>query len=437
MTAHEQVLTRIDGLRDELLATVAAAIRIPSVTPTFPGEDYADVVGAEGAVSRLLAGVYADAGAEVDVFAVDPGRDNAVGVIRGTGGGRSLIFNGHVDVVPPGDPAAWRSGDPFDGAIEDGWIHGRGSADMKSGLVAQAFAARALREAGVRLRGDLILQAVVGEENLEHHMGTSMVLARGYTADGAIVAEPTGAARPLTVMAATPGVLVMKVDVVGKSAHSSMRGRMLRGQGTRDPIAVSAIDRGLVIHEALRRLEHDWAVTKFDPLFEPGQFTIAPGALDGGARHSRSGAFIPDQMSMVYAVFHPPAEEQDTIRAEIESHIAHVAATDPWLCDHPPVVTWQLCYPGSRVDPTHPLCDVVVGARELAGHDSRYAARPGIEAFPSATDATWLCRAGIPTVGLGPGELAMAHTYDERCAVDEIICAARTYALAAIDWCGA
>ncbi|MFI6582870.1 M20/M25/M40 family metallo-hydrolase [Embleya sp. NPDC050493] len=437
MSEHERVLTRLDDLREELLDTLVAAIRIPSITPTFPGEVYDDVVGAEGEVSRLLAGVYADAGAEVDVFAVDPGRDNAVGVIRGTGGGRSLIFNGHVDVVPPGDPTAWRSGDPFDAVVEDGWIRGRGSVDMKSGLVAQAFAARALRECGVRLRGDLILQAVVGEENLEHRLGTSAVLARGYTADAAIVAEPTGSTRPMSVMAATPGVLVMRIDVAGKSAHSCLRGRMLRGPGTKEPIAASAIDRGFVIYQALRRLESDWAITKYDPLFEPGQFTIAPGSVDGGARHSRSGAFIPDHMSMVYAVFHPPAEDQDAIRTEIEEHVAHIAATDPWLRAHPPVITWELCYPGSRVDPTHPLCTVVSGARERAGAGGRYAGRPAVEAFPSAADSTWLCAAGIPAVGLGPGALALAHAYDERCAVDEIVCAARTYALAAIDWCGA
>ncbi|MFJ7257235.1 M20 family metallopeptidase [Streptomyces sp. NPDC098085] len=261
--------------RGEMLDTLTAAVQIPSITPTYPGEVYADLVGAEGEVSRLLAEVYAEAGAETDIFAVEPGRDNAVGVIHGTGGGRSLIFNGHVDVVPPGGASGWRSGDPFDGVVEDGWIRGRGTVDMKSGLVAQAFAARALHEAGVSLRGDLILQAVVGEENLENHLGTSAVLDRGYTADGAIVSEPTGGAWPLSVMAATPGLLVMRIEVAGKSSHSSMRGRMLCRPSTTEAVAASAIDRGFVIYQALRRLESDWAVTKFDPLFEPGHFTLA------------------------------------------------------------------------------------------------------------------------------------------------------------------
>ncbi|MCX4851719.1 ArgE/DapE family deacylase [Streptomyces sp. NBC_00893] len=435
-STRQRVLTRLDLLRGEMLETLTAAVQIPSITPTYPGEVYADLVGAEGEVSRLLAEVYAEAGAETDVFAVEPGRDNAVGVIQGTGGGRSLIFNGHVDVVPPGDTSGWRSGDPFDGAVEDGWIRGRGTVDMKSGLVAQAFAARALHEAGVRLRGDLILQAVVGEENLENHLGTSAVLDRGYTADGAIVSEPTGGAWPLSVMAATPGLLVMRIEVVGKSSHSSMRGRMLCRPSTTEAVAASAIDRGFVIYQALRRLESDWAVTKFDPLFEPGHFTLAPGVVDGGARHSRSGAFIPDSMSMVYAVFHPPGEDQAVVRKEIEGHIAHVAATDPWLRAHPPVVEWPLRYPGSRVDATHPLCVAVTDARELAAVDTPLAGRPPVAAFPSAADSTWLCTAGVPAVGLGPGELAMAHAYDERCAVDEIVCAARAYALAAMDWCG-
>src|SRR5579871_3695192 len=137
----QQVLAAIDRLQDELLETLSAAVRIPSINPKYPGEVYDEVVGREGEVSRLMAGVYERLGCTVDLFAVDPGRENAVGVLKGSGGGRSLIFNGHVDVVPPGDPAAWRSGDPFSGRIDTDRIWGRGTTDMKGGIVAQAFAA--------------------------------------------------------------------------------------------------------------------------------------------------------------------------------------------------------------------------------------------------------------------------------------------------------
>ncbi|WFR74599.1 M20/M25/M40 family metallo-hydrolase [Prescottella defluvii] len=103
---------------------------------------------------------------------------------------------------------------------------------------------------------------------------------------------------------------------------------------------------------------------------------------------------------------------------------------------HPPAITWQMHYPGGRTDGDHPFCLTVAGARTRATARTRLDGAPDVMPFPSATDLTWLSRAGIPTVGLGPGSLSMAHAVDERCAIDEIICAAKTYAFSAINWCG-
>ena len=108
-----QVIKRIDSLQHELVDEISKAVRIPSVNPKYPGQVYDDVVGGEGEVSKLVAEVYKALGADVDLWAIEPGRENAVGVVPGAGGGRSLIYNGHVDVVPAGDPAKWKSGDPF------------------------------------------------------------------------------------------------------------------------------------------------------------------------------------------------------------------------------------------------------------------------------------------------------------------------------------
>ena len=152
-TSQPAVIERIDALRDELVDAISQAVRIPSVNPKYPGQVYDEVVGGEGEVSKLVAEVYEALGAEVDLWAIEPGRENAVGVIPGAGGGRSLIYNGHVDVVPPGDPAKWKSGDPFSGRIDGDRIWGRGSTDMKAGILAQAFAARALGECGVQAAG--------------------------------------------------------------------------------------------------------------------------------------------------------------------------------------------------------------------------------------------------------------------------------------------
>src|SRR6478672_2609032 len=155
---RERVLAAVDARRDEIAETLSQVIRIESVNPKYPGQVYDEVVGREGDASKVMAQIYRSIGAEVDVFAVEPGRENAVGVVRGSGGGRSLIYNGHVDVVPTGPAGAWRFGGPWSGCIADGRLYGRGACDMKGGVLAQAIAARAIVESGVRLRGDLILE---------------------------------------------------------------------------------------------------------------------------------------------------------------------------------------------------------------------------------------------------------------------------------------
>src|SRR4029077_12194023 len=161
----------------------------------------------------------------------EPGRENAVGVVRGSGGGRSLIYNGHVDVVPPGDPAIWTGGNPFSGRNDGQRIWGRGASDMKSGVVAQAFAARALADAKVALRGDLILEAVVGEEVMDHEAGVTATIKRGYTADAAVVSEPSAPPAPLAVVPVSPGLLWFSVTAPGKATHASMRGPTTRAGG--------------------------------------------------------------------------------------------------------------------------------------------------------------------------------------------------------------
>ena len=125
---------------------------------------------------------------------------------EGYGGGRSLIFNGHVDVVPAGDPANWRSGDRFSGVSTAIGSWGRGATDMKGGLVAQAFAARALARAGVRLKGDLILEAVVGEEVMDHEAGVSATVNAATAPMLPSCREPSGPPQALSVVPVSPGL---------------------------------------------------------------------------------------------------------------------------------------------------------------------------------------------------------------------------------------
>lgn len=432
----DQVIEKVHGLRDALVEAVGDAVRIPSVNPRYPGQVYDDVVGGEGAVSRYVAGIYEQIGCEVDVFAIEPGRDNAVGTLRGRGGGRSLIFNGHIDVVPPGDLGAWTSGDPYSGRHDGERIWGRGSTDMKGGVLAQAFAALALREAGVELAGDLILEAVAGEEVMNHDIGTTAVVERGYRADAAVVAEPSAPPAPLAVVPVTPGLLWFSLTVRGKASHASMRAEAIRAGGLGSAVAVSAIDKGVAMFMAIRELEEQWGQTKRHELFAPGHFTIHPGVVTGGPEGVLVPFVVSEFMTTEYCVWYHPDDDPADVRAEIEQHVARAAQLDPWLREHPPEFEWKLTWPAARVAADHPIVSATLDAHELAAVGTAYAGRPEVRGFAAVEDTSFLCAAGIPAISYGPGDIRVAHAADEYVLVDELMTACCTYALLAMSWCG-
>jgi acetylornithine deacetylase len=432
----ERVLAQVDELQDELVQAVSEAVKIESVNPKYPGQTYDDVVGGEGEVSKFVARVYEETGCEVDLFAVEPGRENAVGVLKGTGGGRSLIYNGHVDVVPPGDAANWKSGSPFSGKIDADRVWGRGATDMKGGVLAQAFAAQALVRAGYRLEGDLILEAEVGEEVMDHECGTTAIIKRGYRADAAVVSEPSAPPVPLAVVPVTPGLWWFSVTVKGKSTHASMRAETFRAGGLGAKVGVNAIDKGVYIFQALRQLEDEWGQTKRHPLFAPGHFTIHPGVVIGGPTGVLVPFFVSEYMTIEYCIWYHPDEEPEVVRREVEEHVQRAAELDPWLRKNPPVLEWKLNWPASVVDPEHPICDALADAHELAAEGTRFAGRPKVQGFAAVEDSAFLNQGGIPAISYGPGDIRVAHADDEYVLIDELVTATKTYAVLAMEWCG-
>ena len=205
--------------------------------------------GAETEAQRHVAAQMERCGLEVDVWDLDfdelrrhPAYSAEVeradgmgvaGVLGGGTGGLSLIVNGHVDVVPPGDESNWRF-PPWQGTVSDGRVYGRGALDMKGGLCCALYAAKAIHDAGVRLPGKLIIESVIGEE--DGGVGTLAAIERGYRADGAIVVEPT----ELIVAPAQAGALNFRVTVPGLAAHGCIREE-----------GVSAIEKFVPIYESL------------------------------------------------------------------------------------------------------------------------------------------------------------------------------------------
>ena len=282
--------------------------------------------------------------------------------IKGAGGGRSLIFNGHIDTVPTGRHEDWKFQNPFSGRIENNNIYGRGACDMKGGLVAQAMAVTAMHRAGVKLKGDLILESVVGEEVMDHEAGTTATVRRGYTADAAIVSEPSASGdKPLAVVPVSPGLLWMAVTCVGKASHASNRAETIRAGGPGSAVGVNAVDKGNFIFNSLLKLEQEWGLTKRHHLFNPGHFVLHPGVITGGPHGVMVPFIISEFCTIEYAIWYHPDEDVEDVKREVEEHIRHAAAMDEWLRDNPPEVEWKLHWPPFNIKEDDPIVRTMTG----------------------------------------------------------------------------
>ena len=436
---EQRVLAVLAGMRDEMAEALSGLIAVPSVNPSYPGVDYLEHIGAESEANRLLSRHYEAAGCEVNFLEREKGRANLVGVLRGRGGSqaRSLVLNGHVDVVPTGETSYWvTSPDPFSGAVLDGRVVGRGAADMKGGLISAAMAAVALARSGVELQGDLLLHSVVGEETGEHDIGIKAVLDEGFTGDAGIVCEPTGHKKPFTVAAASGGLLWMTLRVVGKAGHNNLRGDLVRAGGFGEEAGVNAVKKGVFLLTMLQELERQWGQTKTHPLFTPGWFSLHPGVIIGGPQGILVPFMISQYCTIEYSILYPPQETVDDIKAEIEEYVRDAAQLDPWLRKNPPEIEWRLHWPPFVTDPDAPIIDAVVGAhRDVAGLNGEEDS-DRVGAFVAVCHATYLIESGVQSVAYGPGTILQAHRADESIAIDELELAAQAYALTAIRWCG-
>jgi acetylornithine deacetylase/succinyl-diaminopimelate desuccinylase family protein len=444
-----RVTRAIDAMREEIAAAAAAAIRAPSVDPSYPGVVYDEHIGGEAAANEVIADLYLRAGCRVQRVEIAKGRPNLVGVLTGhnPSRGRSLIFNGHVDVVPPGRAEDWTGGDPFSGRIADGRVWGRGASDQKGALACVAFAAAALRDSGVQLAGDLILESVVGEEVGEHAFGTDGLIQAGYRADAAIVTEPTGPVsidpfHPPTSLLVAPisaGLLWLTLTVVGRRGHNNLRPELIRAGGVGELAGVNAIEKGTYLLTALQTLEQQWGLRYSHPLFKPGHFSLLPGVIEGGPHGAAVPFFISEYCRIDYSILYPPDVPAVSIRDEIERFVEAASALDPWLAEHPAQLEWRFDWPSYSVPVDHPLTTTVVNARrEVLGEPVHSGPDPDprIRAFDAVDDAMLFDRAGIPALSCGPGSIQFAHAVDESVSIDELVAATKLYALTAMDWCG-
>jgi acetylornithine deacetylase len=415
------VLTAAESAALEAVDSAAIAahllefLSIPSVTGS----------AAESEMQQLLARHLDRIGLKVDLWPMDlpalratpgfPGteapREEAwglVGIAAGLEPGPTVILQGHVDVVPPGDLSRW-DGDPFTPRVIGDVVHGRGACDMKAGVVANLAALTAIRASGVRLRGSVAAHFVVGEE--DGGIGAFGTLKRGYTGDACIITEPTGG----TLVTANAGALTFRIEVPGKATHAS----------TRDA-GVSAIDAYAPISEALARLEARRNAAP-DPLLS--EYPI-PYALSVGKLHAGDWASsVPDRLVAEGRLGVKLGEETAEARAEFEACVAEACARDPWLRDHPAVVSWPGGeFASGRLPAGHPLRDLVGEAFA----DATGGPRPRECGAPYGSDLRLYAAAGIPTLQFGPGDVRVAHSPWEHVRLSEILEVTRTLVLAAL-----
>ncbi len=331
-------------------------------------------------------------------------RPNLLGIFRGSGGGRSLVLNGHVDTMPYGERGLWAF-DPFSGAEVGGVIQGLGTTDMKGGLMAALAAIDLVKSAGLRLKGDVFFQSVIDEEGGGN--GTLAFVVQGFKADAAVVCEPTD----LHLQVGHMGFIFYKFSLLGKAIHP---GRKWEGE--------NAIAYAMKLIARLYELEHKWLMKYKHPLMPPP--TLNVGEIHGGD----AGSTVPANCEFKICVHYYPGLTKEIIARDILAAVKALEASEPWLQENPIKIE---CYQEGKpyeISRDHPL--VQTAAAILPEGKT-------ITASPAGNDARLLQNiGGIPTIVLGPGKPGQAHSINESIPVEDYLTAIYIYANLLVKWCG-
>ena len=413
----------VDRKKDRLLEICERLINCESVT------------GNELKVQNEVRSIFEEIGLDVDYWIPDDeemyasdlfadtgesfqDRPVVAGVLKGKAPekGKSLLINGHVDVVTPEPVENWLT-DPFQTVYKDGKMYGRGAADMKTGLAVGIFCTELMKDLFGGTNNDVILCSVPGEENGGN--GTVAQVLRGYNrADAAIFPEPTAN----QIQPAHRGAAFWRIHIDGKASHG---GTKYKG--------VSAVEKGIKVVEALRRLEEDRnreicsknVFYKDYPLSAP----VTVGIFNGG--QFTSG--VPEYAMIEGCIEMVPGEEATEVARSLEEAVKGACAGDPWMEAHPPKVEWfGLFYNPSSTEPEHPFVQLAEKCfEEVTGK------APVVNGFEAGTDMRILKNYyGVPGLMFGAGDLAMAHAPNEYVVVDELIRNAKVTAVMMASWCG-
>ena len=380
----------------DIASLIADMIKIPS---------YSFMEEQEKEIAFYIKDFFDKEGIPCTVTEIAEGRYNVSAVLKGSGGGKSLMLTGHMDTVP-----AYDMEEPFSGRIEDGRIFGRGACDMKGPLASMMAAMAAFKRSGVQLRGDLHFVGVADEE--DKGIGTAYLIKNGPAADGVIVGEPTS----LAVAPGHKGLEWIEVAFEGKKVHG---GRQKEGINA---IEMAARFINKIYKEYVPVLESRTYPVLGDP-------TINIGTISGGDQPST----VPDKCVITLDRRMVPTETIKQVYEELEAIGRELHEEDPrfnctvrdvfegtGILPHIPFVT----------DESDPLMIAIKESCEENGVTVK------TEPFPAWTDAGFICDGtNSKCVVLGPGALAVAHSVDEYIDISEAFKAAEIYALCALKYC--
>lgn len=435
---EQHVCEQIAQTEDELVALAGELIAFDT-TAREPG----DPPRQEVELQRHLAEILRQAGAEPDLFEpeaaelqgrplVPPGLDfkgrpQLIATRPGSADGRSLVFNGHIDVVSAEPRDAWSS-DAFTPEVRDGLLYGRGACDMKGGVAAMVFALQALHRTQTNLQGDLIVATNTDEES--SGAGGMALVHHGLTADAAIVTEPTGH----DVWVACRGSEYGVIRVPGRPGHAEVRQPSADRGG-----AVNAIEEATVVIDAIRALRSEWQASQ--ELSHP--YLSNPDLLPTLASSGEWAVTYPASADLTIAVMYVPAQADQSgwgtrVRQEVEDRIrAYTAEHDDWLAANPPKFAWwsNPVMP-VEVDPAHPIVATAQAASADAGQPATLS---GLDSWFDGATLTKF--GGIPAIGYGPagfkvGGASVAHTIDEYVPIDGLVKTAQVLAVTAMRFCG-
>lgn len=415
MSAERDLLGSLSTVMmdDEIVGLTTDSIRI---------ESHRSAPGHESAYARFLHDILVREGIASELRDVRDGRLNVVGTLPGGRGGRSLMFNGHTDTVPPGTMA-----DAFAPRIVDGAITGRGSCDMKGGLVAQLCAMIAIKRAGLRLAGDLIFTGVIAEED-STNLGSLDVVENGPRADMVVVAEPTG----LRVAVAHKGFDYYRIDVPGIAGHSSEPDK-----------GISAIYRAAGIVTAIRNDLAPSLKATVHPVAGSATINVssiigyamseAATAFGGGPIDKPAGGTVPDRCVITLDHRRLPRSDRDAMLLRLQAVAEAAAGPGPAVTAHfTPACPELESHPPLDTDPEHELvrqCGRI--AHTVAGVSG---APIGVPYWSDGAlfNTGWK----VPTIVFGPGDIALAHSDNERVPIDQLVKATHINALLAASLLG-